>query len=55
VHQRRIGNVNRDKSEHKINQAADQGAGEDVAFLDRWGYDAEQRRVIATAVEAVAG
>ena len=36
-------------------QAADQGAGEDVAFLDRWGYDAEQRRAIAAAVEAVAG
>jgi hypothetical protein len=35
-------------------QAAGQGAGDDVAFLDRWGYDAEQRRAIATAVEAVA-
>jgi len=36
-------------------QAAAQGAGDDVAFLDRWGYDAEQRRAIAAAVEAVAG
>ncbi|MEY4746052.1 MAG: hypothetical protein RLZZ442_644, partial [Cyanobacteriota bacterium] len=30
------------------------GQGEDVAFLDRWGYDAEQRSSIAAAVEAVA-
>jgi hypothetical protein len=30
------------------------GRGEDVAFLDRWGYDAEQRAAIADAVEAVA-
>ena len=30
------------------------GRGEDVAFLDRWGYDAEQRAAIAYAVEAVA-
>jgi hypothetical protein len=35
--------------------AATDGQGEDVAFLDRWGYDAEQRRAIAAAVEAVAG
>jgi hypothetical protein len=35
-------------------QAAAQGAGEDVAFLDRWGYDGDQRRAIAAAVEAVA-
>lgn len=35
-------------------QAAGQGVGDDVAFLDRWGYDAEQRRAIAAAVEAVA-
>ena len=27
---------------------------EDRAFLDRWGYDAEQRRAIAAAIEAVA-
>jgi hypothetical protein len=30
------------------------GKGEDVAFLDRWGYDAEQRSAIASAVLAVA-
>lgn len=27
---------------------------EDRAFLDRWGYDAEQRQTIAVAIEAVA-
>ena len=27
---------------------------EDRAFLDRWGYDADQRRAIAAAIEAVA-
>jgi hypothetical protein len=30
------------------------GRGEDVAFLDRWGYDAEQKAAIAEAVLAVA-
>ena len=35
-------------------QAASQGDGEDLAFLDRWGYDADQRQAIAAAVEAVA-
>jgi hypothetical protein len=34
--------------------AATVGEGEDVAFLDRWGYDQEQRAAIANAVEAVA-
>ena len=34
--------------------AARDGQGEDVAFLDRWGYDAEQRQAIAGAIEAVA-
>jgi hypothetical protein len=34
--------------------AATAGAGEDVAFLDRWGYDSEQRAAIAAAIEAVA-
>jgi hypothetical protein len=34
--------------------AATKGEGEDVAFLERWGYDTEQRRVIAQAVLAVA-
>jgi hypothetical protein len=27
---------------------------EDRAFLDRWGYDAEQRQAIVAAIEAVA-
>jgi hypothetical protein len=34
--------------------AATAGSGEDVAFLDRWGYDAEQKAAIAEAVLAVA-
>jgi hypothetical protein len=34
--------------------AATAGEGEDVVFLDRWGYDDEQRSAIATAIEAVA-
>ena len=34
--------------------AATRGEGDDVAFLDRWGYDAEQREAIAAAVLAVA-
>ncbi len=34
--------------------AATAGEGEDVAFLERWGYDAEQRSAIAAAVLAVA-
>jgi hypothetical protein len=34
--------------------AAEAGSGPDQAFLDRWGYDAEQRQAIATAVLAVA-
>jgi hypothetical protein len=34
--------------------AATGGEGEDVAFLDRWGYDEEQRAAIANAIEAVA-
>lgn len=34
--------------------AAAQGAGDDVAFLERWGYDAQQKAAIAAAVEAVA-
>lgn len=33
---------------------SDAEAAEDRAFLDRWGYDAEQRRAIAAAIEAVA-
>ena len=34
--------------------AATGGNGEDVTFLDRWGYDAEQRAAIAAAALAVA-
>lgn len=34
--------------------AARDGQGDDGAFLDRWGYDAEQRQAIAAAIEAVA-
>jgi hypothetical protein len=34
--------------------AARDGQGDDGAFLDRWGYDAEQRAAIAAAIEAVA-
>jgi hypothetical protein len=34
--------------------ASRDGAGEDVAFLERWGYDAEQKRAISAAIEAVA-
>ena len=34
--------------------AARDGAGDDVAFLDRWGYDDEQKVAIAAAIEAVA-
>jgi hypothetical protein len=36
-------------------QAAFQASGPDLAFLDRWGYDPEQRREISEAVLAVAG
>jgi hypothetical protein len=34
--------------------AATGGQGEDLAFLERWGYDAQQRAAIAEAVLAVA-
>ena len=34
--------------------AGTQGIGQDVEFLERWGYDAEQRNQIAAAIEAVA-
>ena len=34
--------------------AARDGVGEDVAFLERWGYDPEQKVAIAAAIEAVA-
>jgi hypothetical protein len=35
-------------------QAAGQGSGPDLDFLDRWGYDPEQRQIISEAVLAVA-
>ena len=31
-----------------------QGSGEDVAFLSRWGYDAQQQAAIADAASSVA-
>jgi len=34
--------------------AAASNAGDDVAFLERWGYDEQQKAAIAAAVEAVA-
>jgi len=35
-------------------EAAAHHQGDDVAFLERWGYDAQQKAAIAAAVEAVA-
>jgi len=34
--------------------AGTRGEGQDVEFLERWGYDDEQREQIAAAIEAVA-
>ena len=34
--------------------AGTRGEGQDVDFLERWGYDAQQRDQIAAAIEAVA-
>jgi hypothetical protein len=34
--------------------AGTRGEGQDVDFLERWGYDAEQLDQIAAAIEAVA-
>ena len=34
--------------------AARDGVGDDVGFLERWGYDQEQRQAIAQAVQSVA-
>jgi hypothetical protein len=34
--------------------AAAEHQGDDVAFLERWGYDAQQKAAIAAAVDAVA-
>ena len=42
------------KERLEILLAATAGQGDDVAFLERWGYDAEQRQAIAEAVLAVA-
>jgi hypothetical protein len=35
-------------------EAADQASGADLEFLDRWGYDPQQRRAISEAALAVA-
>jgi hypothetical protein len=35
-------------------EAAGQASGADLEFLDRWGYDPEQRRAISEAALAVA-
>ena len=42
------------KQRLEILLAATQGHGEDVAFLDRWNYDEEQRQAIAAKINAVA-
>ena len=42
------------KQRLEILLAATAGEGDDVAFLERWGYDADQRQAIAAAIEAVA-
>ena len=34
--------------------AAIDNQGDDVAFLNKWGYDAEQKRAIRNSVYAVA-
>ena len=33
---------------------AERAVVEDRAFLERWGYDTEQKKAIAAAIEAVA-
>ena len=35
-------------------EAAAHNRGEDVSFLERWGYNAEQKAAIHAAIEAVA-
>lgn len=37
-----------------VDGGSDGAVAEDRAFLDRWGYDAEQRLAITVAIEAVA-
>ena len=34
--------------------AAREGQGDDVAFMERWGYDDEQKMAICEAIEAIA-
>jgi len=34
--------------------AANHSRGEDLAFLERWGYDEHQKQAIGEAVQAVA-
>ena len=38
---------------HKLLQTLAQGEGEYKAFLERWGYDTEQRQVISQALQQV--
>ena len=35
-------------------EAASQNQGDDLAFLERWGYDEQQKQAIGDAVMAVA-
>jgi hypothetical protein len=42
------------KSRLEAMLAATRGEGEDVAFLERWGYDGDQRQAIAAALLSVA-
>jgi hypothetical protein len=39
----------------KLHESASTGLGEYKAFLDRWGYDAEQRQVIQRSMEGALG
>jgi hypothetical protein len=39
----------------KLHESASTGLGEYKAFLDRWGYDAEQRQVIQRMMEGAIG
>jgi hypothetical protein len=39
---------------HDAESEPDAAVRDDRAFLERWGYDAEQRQAIAAAIEAVA-
>lgn len=39
----------------KLHESASTGLGEYKAFLDRWGYDAEQRQVIQQSMEGAIG